>query len=336
MVIMAVTAALASLGVFLLLPRGTPVPPLAPASGAVNRWVEASDASSIYLFAERLDQEQSITLSWDWTVEDGRAHAVAKVSSAGDVNTDIWLILTGPIVNSIQVDDTSCTRSPTTTLHGQVPTGGKDGAGTWGNNYWEAPPDRILSIQLMAEAVAYSDQLTPEFEKNFTRTCSMTAGFASDDPPTHRMYQPRLMAWLHRTIAPDAQGKTLSSGLGALCVMRSWQGSRMEQACANPRDLWGASLDESLTERAIESEQGWRDARLLGLGVLAAAAAQALFELFKDLVVGAPDRGKSSRSPVGPPVATPVSIPSRAPTGRTILLGVLLAWFLERISARRR
>lgn len=332
---MAAIAALSSLGVVLLLPKETPAPPVAPAT--INEPVESSVASSVYLFAERLSSEQSLTLSWDWTVEDGKARATVTVTSDGEVDTDIWLILTGPIASAIKVDDWSCVHGLTTTLPGQVAPGSKDGHAPWGNNFWEAPKDQIYSIQLMNKSWTVSDDPPPYIYRRFAAACSVGNGFASDDPPTHRLYHPRLMAGLHTALTLNAEDQKWSSlGLNSLCARRSWQGSVSEQACASQADPWGASLKESLTEGTIESEQGWRDARLLGLGVLAAVAAQALFELLRESTIGATDQRLSSTHQAETPRASQSPPQASRPLVGTILLAALLAWFVERLYSRRR
>ena len=89
--VMAFVAALGCLGVLLLVPRGTPAPRLAPA--VINQHVESTDASAVYLSIGALSGGQSLTLSWNWTIEDGRARPSISVKAAGAVDTDIWLTL---------------------------------------------------------------------------------------------------------------------------------------------------------------------------------------------------------------------------------------------------
>lgn len=239
----------------LAMPTAAPTPRnLAPDQGAVD------NQDDITLAIGNVAPDDLAVLRWDWTIRDGAStpKLYASVHATGGTGT---LIFTGPISNRVE----SCTMDSrqTTLVRGRPPTEIRD-----------APEVFLVSESLVAR-IDFS--IDPDAPGGPVIHCSLSPGFASDDPPYHQLYTPQMKIVPQGDVNVDPNNPSV-------CVGRTVPGKAAESDCVD-RNAWPtARIAAAVDELDRPSEQGLRDARLILVGVLAGFAGQAIWELGKQLL----------------------------------------------------
>lgn len=249
---------LVALLLFLLarvMPTAAPGPPnLARDQGAVD------NQDGIILAIGDVTPNDRTTLRWDWTIRDGVStpQLYASVNATGGTGT---LAFTGPISNRIDL----CTvdSSQATLVRGRPPAEIRD-----------APELFIVSKSLVARI---DFNIAPGAPGGPVIHCSVSSGFASDDPPYHQLYTPQLKIVAQGKVQLDPYNRWV-------CAARTAPGMAVKSECID-RSAWPtAQVAAAVDEVNRPSEQGLRDARLILVGVLAGFAGQAIWEFGKQLI----------------------------------------------------
>lgn len=247
---------------FLLLPGQVAHPPGAPLdSDGVDRSVDAMSVAALYSTPYGGEQFISTDLSWSWNITGGKSEATlfAIVRSREASGS---LVFGGPISRLVS----ECH------LNGQPidPSNGMP------NSLGFNPPENAMSefYARKAGTIRRIDFQGDPGPGGTVIRCHVH-DFASDDPPVHRLYTPRLLAYSEGSEPATEEDFRLRT----VCVhVPFYSETESTEECA---DTFNAvpMLADRVQLLNLPEEQGIRDAKLLIVGAVAGTAAATLLEL---------------------------------------------------------